>query len=95
MGEVSVEAGGRFGGVLECFTGGSAESNTTHGADGAVLSPPVRKVVVVFLLQDVVLSSVVGFLVHHPAGATYGSEKTINRREQTIMRTTTADDTTE
>lgn len=49
---------------------GSAESNATHGADSAVLSPPVREVIVVLLLQDVVGSSVVGLLVDHPAAAT-------------------------
>lgn len=44
-----------------------AEADTANRADGAVLSTPVREVIVVLLLQDVMRSSVVWFLVRHPA----------------------------
>lgn len=44
----------------------SVEANSPHRANGAVLAAPVREVVVITLLQDVVGSSVVGLLIHRP-----------------------------
>lgn len=42
------------------------EADSAHGAHGVVLAAPVREVVVITLLQDVMRSSVVRLLVHHP-----------------------------
>ena len=42
------------------------EADSANGAHGAVLAAPVGEVVVVSFLQDVVRSSVVGLLIHHP-----------------------------
>lgn len=44
----------------------SAEADSAHGAHTVVLAAPVREIVVVPFLQDVMRSSVVGLLVHHP-----------------------------
>jgi len=53
---------------------GLGEADPAHGAHGAVLAAPVRVVVVVLLLQDVVGPPVVGLLVHGPpAHKAYGS----------------------
>lgn len=47
---------------------GSAEADSAHWAHRAALAAPVREVVVVSFLQDVMRSSVVGLLIDHPAG---------------------------
>lgn len=52
--------------VREVGAPASGEADSPHGAHGAVLAPPVREVVVVPLLQDVVGAAVVGLLVHGP-----------------------------
>lgn len=44
----------------------SAEADSAHGAHTVVLAAPVREIVVVPFLQDVMRSSVVGLLIHHP-----------------------------
>ena len=42
------------------------EADSAHRAHSVVLAAPVREVVVVALLQDVMRSSVVWLLIHHP-----------------------------
>ena len=42
------------------------EADSTHGSNGAVLATPVRGVVEVTFLEDVVGTSVIGLLVNYP-----------------------------
>lgn len=52
----------------------SVEADSSHWAHRVVLTSPVWEVVVISLFQDVMRSSVVGLLVHHPAGNTLRSD---------------------